>query len=42
MAREAVIVESVRTPLCKAHRENPELVERFEPYIAGYEVGNAY
>ncbi len=30
------------TPLCKAHRENPELVERFEPYVAGYEVGNAY
>jgi lysyl-tRNA synthetase class 2 len=30
------------TPLCKAHRENPELVERFEPYIAGWEMGNAY
>ncbi|MCZ6559023.1 MAG: lysine--tRNA ligase [SAR324 cluster bacterium] len=30
------------TPLCKAHRENPDLVERFEPYVAGYEVGNAY
>jgi lysyl-tRNA synthetase class 2 len=30
------------TPLCKAHREHPELVERFEPYIAGWEVGNAY
>jgi lysyl-tRNA synthetase class 2 len=30
------------TPLCKAHRDNPELVERFEPYIAGFEVGNAY
>ncbi len=30
------------TPLCKIHRENPELVERFEPYIAGWEVGNAY
>ena len=30
------------TPLCKAHRDNPELVERFEPYVAGYEVGNAY
>ncbi|MCZ6647070.1 MAG: hypothetical protein O7B79_12620, partial [SAR324 cluster bacterium] len=30
------------TPLCKAHRDNPDLVERFEPYVAGYEVGNAY
>jgi lysyl-tRNA synthetase class 2 len=30
------------TPLCKPHRRNPELVERFEPYINGWEVGNAY
>ena len=30
------------TPLCKAHRDNPDLVERFEPYICGFEVGNAY
>ncbi|MBI3992968.1 MAG: lysine--tRNA ligase, partial [Candidatus Lambdaproteobacteria bacterium] len=30
------------TPLCKAHRDDPTLVERFEPYIAGWEVGNAY
>ncbi|MDH4247886.1 MAG: lysine--tRNA ligase [Deltaproteobacteria bacterium] len=30
------------TPLCKAHRSDPQLVERFEPYIAGWEVGNAY
>lgn len=30
------------TPLCKRHRENPDLVERFEPYIAGWELGNAY
>jgi lysyl-tRNA synthetase class 2 len=30
------------TPLCKAHRDDPALVERFEPYIAGWEVGNAY
>ncbi len=30
------------TPLCKQHREDPELVERFEPYIAGWELGNAY
>ncbi len=30
------------TPLCKLHRKNPNLVERFEPYIAGMEVGNAY
>lgn len=30
------------TPLCKVHRSDPELVERFEPYIMGFEVGNAY
>lgn len=30
------------TPLCKLHRSNPELVEQFEPYINGWEVGNAY
>lgn len=30
------------TPLCKPHRENPELVEQFEPYINGWELGNAY
>ncbi len=30
------------TPLCKLHRSNPELIERFEPLAAGYELGNAY
>ncbi|MGL1936669.1 MAG: lysine--tRNA ligase [Fibrobacterales bacterium] len=30
------------TPLCKVHRSNPDLVEQFEPYINGWEVGNAY
>ncbi len=30
------------TVLCKVHRENPDLIERFEPYICGMEVGNAY
>ena len=30
------------TPLCKAHRSEPGLVERFEPYICGFEIGNAY
>jgi lysyl-tRNA synthetase, class II len=30
------------TPLCKIHRSDPMLVERFEPYINGWEVGNAY
>ncbi|HLP43475.1 MAG TPA: lysine--tRNA ligase, partial [Fibrobacteria bacterium] len=30
------------TPLCKVHRGDPSLVERFEPYINGWEVGNAY
>lgn len=30
------------TSLCKPHREDPSLIERFEPYIHGWEVGNAY
>lgn len=30
------------SPLCKVHRENPELIERFEPYAFGVELGNAY
>lgn len=30
------------TPLCKIHRNDPTLVERFEPYINGWELGNAY
>ncbi len=30
------------TPLCKAHREDPRLIERFEPFCMGMELGNAY
>lgn len=30
------------TSLCKPHREHPSLIERFEPYIGGMEIGNAY
>lgn len=30
------------TPLCKPCRKDPTLVERFEPFIAGMEIGNAY
>ncbi|MDF2673351.1 MAG: lysine--tRNA ligase [Clostridiales bacterium] len=30
------------SPLCKVHRKNPELIERFEPYAYGVELGNAY
>jgi len=30
------------SPLCKQNRENPELLERFEAYINGWEVANAY
>jgi len=30
------------TPLCKEKRGKAGYVERFEPYIAGFEVGNAY
>jgi len=30
------------SPLTKVHRKNPALIERFEPFINGWEVGNAY
>lgn len=30
------------TPLCKVHRKNPALIERFEPMINQWEIGNAY
>jgi len=30
------------SPLCKKHRENPELTERFELIINGKEIANAY
>jgi lysyl-tRNA synthetase class 2 len=32
----------VTTPLAKEHRQNPELVERFEPVVCGMELGNAF
>jgi lysyl-tRNA synthetase class 2 len=30
------------SPLAKKHRENPRIVERFEPIIGGKEIGNAF
>ncbi len=30
------------TPLCKAHREDPRLIERFESFCLGAELCNAY
>ncbi len=30
------------TPLAKVHRDNPDLVERFEPVVCGLELGNAF
>jgi lysyl-tRNA synthetase class 2 len=32
----------ITSPLCKVHRNNPDLIERFEFFIAGKEFGNAY
>lgn len=30
------------SPLTKVHRNDPTLVERFEPFVAGFEIGNSY
>jgi len=30
------------TPLCKLHRKDSRLIERFEPFCMGTELGNAY
>ena len=30
------------SPLCKEHRDNPELTERFEVMVCGKEIANAY
>ena len=30
------------TALCKLHRKDKNLIERFEPVVAGLEIGNAY
>ena len=32
----------ITCPLAKQHRDNPELVERFEPVACGMELGNAF
>lgn len=30
------------SPLCKQHRRDARLIERFEPFANGWEIGNAY
>ena len=30
------------SPLAKRHADYPEIVERFEPFIAGFEIGNSF
>jgi lysyl-tRNA synthetase class 2 len=38
------IIEHPRetTPLCKVSRNDPDLIERFELFVAGFELSNAY
>lgn len=33
---------TVSTPLCREHTDNPDRVQRFEAFVHGIEVGNAY
>ena len=33
---------AITSPLAKSKQENPEIAERFEPYINGWELGNSY
>lgn len=44
LAKPTFVIDHPRetTPLCKAHRSDPALVERFELFIAGREHANAY
>ena len=44
MVQPTFIIDHPResTPLCKDHRTTPHMVERFEPFINTWEVGNAY
>jgi lysyl-tRNA synthetase class 2 len=44
VVRPTIVLDHPRetSPLARAHRDDPNLVERFEPVVDGSELGNAY
>jgi lysyl-tRNA synthetase class II len=41
-SQHSLLIIQEMSPLCKEHRDNPELTERFELMVCGKEVANAY
>jgi lysyl-tRNA synthetase class II len=41
-SQHTLLIIKEMSPLCKEHRDNPELTERFELMVCGKEIANAY